>query len=165
MKSQTTKGNENAKEQAASVAEMTEAFRQTCEQALRTGLKFQEESGRWSTAVFNSANCVQNWQEQLKAVTHTANSLLPLVQKPIGEIIDLAEKNRQSSADLMKKAMNASRACGLAESQPKWSDFWTTSLGAVQANNEALTQISSRMLDSWADFMQKTTEPRTFKSA
>lgn len=159
---------DEAKEQAASVAEMTETLRKNYEQALRTGIKFQEEAGRWWSSVFNPTNCVQQWQEQVNFMTRTANSLLPLAQKPVGEIIDLVEKNGRSSAELMKKAMDAGQSVGLAESQCKWSDFWTSSLGMAQSNTEALSQINSRVIDSWADFIRKgsdAAESRTTKSA
>jgi hypothetical protein len=151
----TSKGTEEAKEQAASIAEMTEVLRKNCEQALRTGLKLQEEAGRWWSSAFNPASCVQHWQEQLNAVTHTANSLLPLAQKPVAELIDLMQKNSQASAALLKKATEASQSPGVAESQAKWTEFWTSSLGAVQSNTEALSQINSRMIDSWAELIRK----------
>jgi hypothetical protein len=151
----TNKGTDDVKEQAASIAEMTEGFRKNCEQALRTGLKFQEETGRRWTSAFNPASCVEHWQEQLNAVTRTANSLVPLAQKPVGELIDLVESSNQASADLLKKAMEASQSPGVAESQAKWTEFWTSSLGAVQSNTEALSQINSRIIDSWAEFIRK----------
>jgi hypothetical protein len=163
-----TKGTDETKEQAASIAEMTEVLRKNCEQAMRTGLKFQEETGRWWNAAFNPANCVQQWQEQLNAVTRTANGLLPLAQKPIGEINDLLEKNSHASAELVKKAVAASQSSTLAECQAKWTDFWTSSLGAAQSQTEALSNINSRMMDSWAEFIRKgaqEAEARTSKSA
>jgi hypothetical protein len=159
MKSQTTKGSEEAKQQAASVTEMTEAFRKSCEQALRAGLKFQEEAGRWCGTVFNTTDCLKQCQEQFDAAAQVANRLLPLAQKPLGEVIDLAEKNGRFSAELAKKAVEATQASGLAESQAKWTEFWAASLETLQANSEALAQISSRSLGSWADFIQKGSEP------
>lgn len=160
-----TKGMDEAKEQAASIAEMTEVLRKNCEQALRTGLKFQEEAGRWWNAAFNPANCVQHWQEQLNAVTRTANSVLPLGQKPVGEIIDLLEKNSQASAELMKKAVAAGQSSTLAESQAKWTEFWTSSLGAAQSQTEALANINSRLIDSWAEFIRKGAQDAEARSA
>jgi hypothetical protein len=163
MKTQ-SKANADARGQAASVAEMTEVFRKNCEQALRTGLKFQEETGRWWGSVYNPAACVQRWQEQLNGITQTANTWLPLAQKPIGEVIDLAEKNSRASADLVKKALEAGQASSLSESQNKWADFWTSSLGALQSSAETVSQINCRLLDSWTDLIRKGTEPRTSRT-
>jgi len=155
MKSQANKASEGAKEQAASMAEMTETLRKNCEQALRTGLKFQEEAGRWWSAVLNPATCFEHWQDQLNSATHTANSLLPLAQKPIAEMIDLAERNSRVTADLMKKVLDACQAPSPAESKGKWADFCTSSVEAVRANTEAVSQINSKIMDSWAAFIRE----------
>jgi len=158
MKTHANKPSDEAKEQAASMSEMADALRKNCEQALRTNLKFQEEAGRWWSSVFNPGSCAQQWQEQLNALTRTANSLLPLAQQPVGELIDLVEKSSRSSATLMKQALDAAQTSTLSESQAKWTEFWTSSLEAAQANTEALSQISSKTIDSWASFIRKSTE-------
>src|SRR5258708_2945537 len=106
----TTKTNDEAKEQATSMSEMADTLRNNREQALRTSLKFQEEAGRWWGSVFNPGACAQQWQQQLNSATHTANSLWPLAQKPIGDLIDVAEKNSRASAELTKKAWEAAQA-------------------------------------------------------
>jgi hypothetical protein len=167
MKTHANKSSEEANEQVRSMSEMADALRKNCEQTLRTSLKFQEEAGRWWSSVFNPATCAQQWQERLGSATSTANSILPLAQKPVSELIDLAEKNSRTSADLMKKALDAAQTPSLPESQAKWTEFWTSSLGAVQSNTEELSQISSRAMDSWVGFIRKSaeTEVRTSKTA
>lgn len=155
MKTQASKGSDEVKEQAASISEMTEVLRKNLEQALRSGLKFQKETGKWWSSVYSPANCTQQWQEQLNAMTRTANSLLPLTQKPLGEVIDLVEKNSRVSAELVRKAVEAAQTPGIAESQAKWREFWTSSMGAVQSSTEAISQINSKAIDSWAEFIRK----------
>lgn len=156
MKTQTSKGPE--KEQTTTMSDMAEALRKNCEQALRTSLKLQEEAGRWWGSVFNPANCAQQWQDQFNSVTRTANSVLPLAQKPVTEVIDLVEKNNQLSLELMKKALEAAQAPALPESQAKWAEFWTSSLGAMRSNTEALSQIGAKAIDSWAGFVRESSE-------
>jgi len=46
----------------------------------------------------------------------------------------------------------------LAESQAKWIEFWTTSMGAVRSQTEAISEISNKAIDSWVDFVRKNTE-------
>ena len=154
----TTKTNEEAKAQAASMSEMADAMRKNCEQALRTSLKFQEEAGRWWGSVFNPGSCAHQWQEQLNSATRTANSFLPLAQKPVSELVELAEKNSRASAELMKKALEAVQSPALAESQTKWTDFWTSSLQAARSNTETLSQIGAKAIDSWTDFIRTNVE-------
>lgn len=160
-----TKTSDEAKERAASMSEMSDAMRKNCEQALKTSLKFQEEAGRWWGSVFNPGACAQNWQDQLNTATRTTNSILPLAQKPVTELIDLAEKNSRTSADLMKKAFEAAQAPALSESQAKWAEFWTASLHAARGNTEALSQIGANAIDSWSDFIRTNADSAERRSA
>lgn len=163
-----TKVSDEAKEQAASVSEMADTVRKNCEQALRTSLKFQEEAGRWWGSVFNPGACAQQWQEQLNSATRTANSVLPLAQKPVSELVELAEKNSRASAELMKKALEAIQTQGVADSQAKWSEFWTSSLNTARDNTETLSQIGAKVIDSWSEFIRhniEVVEARAAKAA
>jgi hypothetical protein len=68
----------------------------------------------------------------------------------------------------MKKAVDAAQTPVPAECQAKWMDFWATSLGTVRSNTEAVSQMSSRAIDSWIEFVRKNseiTEVRTPKMA
>jgi hypothetical protein len=154
----TSKATEETKDPTASVSDMADALRKNCEQALRTSLKFQEEAGRWWGSVFNPAACAQQWQEHVNTATRTANSLFPLAEKPMSEMIDLAEKNSRTSAELMKKAFDAVQAPGMTESQAKWTEFWTASLHAARSNTEAWSQINAKTMDSWAGFLRNNAQ-------
>ena len=161
MKIHTSKAAEEAKEQAASMAEMGESLRKNWEEALRTGIKLQEEAAHWWSSVFNPSNYAQQWQEQLNAVTRTANSLLPLTQKHMSEMAGFLEKSSRATAGLTRKASDVIQAPGLSEKQAKWAEFWTNSLDVARSNTEELSQISSRAIDSWAEFLRKNTEAAT----
>jgi len=150
-----SKESAETKEQAASLTEMAEALRHNYTQALRTGLKFQEETGRWWNSALNPANCAQQWQQQFNSATRSANSFIPLAQKPISELVELAEKNARLGSDLMKKALDAAQTPVMEESQAKWKEFWTSSLDSVRFNAEAMSQIGSKAIDSWADYIRK----------
>jgi hypothetical protein len=72
--------------------------------------------------------------------------------------LSLAESNSRTGVELMKKATDAVQAPSIAESQSKWMDVWTTSLGVARNNTEALLQINTRAIDSWIEFARKNTE-------
>jgi hypothetical protein len=158
MKSQTSKTNDEMNEQTASMSEMADALRKNCEQALRSGLKLQEEAARWWGSVFNVTTCAQQWQEQLNAATRTANSLLPLTQKPLSEMIEFLEKSTRSTAQLVKKASEAAQAPAAGDSQAKWAEFWTASLSVARTNAEAFSQINSKAIDSWSQFVRSNSQ-------
>lgn len=138
------------------------------EQALRAGLKFQEETYQSWSAMFNQCALGPEWQKGFINATAAVNGILPAAQKRLGETVELLEKNARLSADLMKKAADAAQTPTIAESQAKWMDFAKSSLGAAQFNVEALMQINSRAIDSFLGLVQKNSEfvqPRAAKAA
>jgi hypothetical protein len=158
MKSNSTKAKNSGRTQTKPMSDMADTAMKNYEQAMRTGLKFQEEAGRcWST-LFNQAASAQDWQKRVTHATGMANSLMPLAQKRMEQVVELMEKNSRTGAELMKKAVDAAQTPVIAESQAKWVDFWTTSMGAVRSNAEAVTEISAKALDSWIDFLNRNTE-------
>jgi hypothetical protein len=90
---------------------------------------------------------------------------MPLAQRRMQDVIDLMEKNSRTSAELVKKAVDAAQTAALAESQAKWLDFWTSSMGAVRSNTEAVSEISSRSIDSWVQFVKHNSESADSRGA
>lgn len=81
--------------------------------------------------------------------------------------MDFMQKNSRTTAELMKKAVDAAQTPTLADSQAKWMDFWTASIGAMRNNTETMTQIGSKAIDAWIDYVRKNsdfTDLRTPKS-
>lgn len=153
----TTK-KETARETERPAAEMTNQAMKNYEQALRTGLKLQEEAIRWWSGVMTQAATAQDWQNRFNNVANLANGVMPLAQKRMEEVLDLMEKNSRTGNDLMKRAVEAAQAPVIADSQAKWMDVFTSSLGVMRSNAEALTQMGTRAIDSWIDFVRQNTE-------
>src|SRR5262249_20074787 len=120
------------------MSDMADTAMKNYEQAIRTGLKLQEEAGRWWSSMFNQANLTQEWQKRLNNMSGVANTLVPMAQRRMEEVMTLMEKNSRTSAELVKKAVDAAQTPVVSESQAKWMEFWTSSLGAVRSNTEAL---------------------------
>ena len=161
MKSHKT--SEETRDPADSVSNMAEMLRKNCEQAMHTSVRLQEEAGRWWGSIFNATGC-SNFQEQFNSAGRTANGFLPLAQKRVGEWIELAEKHNRTSAELLRKAVDAAQTPSMAESQTKWTEFWTASIDAARANTEALSQIGAKAFDSWATFVRTNAEAANGKS-
>jgi hypothetical protein len=138
--------------------EMADNARKNYEQAMKTGLRMQEEAARWWSSIWSQTAAVPDWQKRVSNFTALASGVLPLAQKRMEEVIDLIEKNSRTSAELMKKAVDAAQTPVIADSQAKWMEFWTSSMGAMRSNVEALTEINSRAIDSCIDFVRKNTE-------
>lgn len=156
MKEKTaTKENVN---QEKPMADMTDKAMKNYETALRAGLKLQEEAVRCWSNIFNQTATAQDWQKRFSNFTCITSEVMPLTQRRMEEVLDLMEQNGRTSAELMKKAVDAAQTPVPAESQAKWMDFWTSSLGAMRSNAEAISQINARAIDSWIDFVRQNTE-------
>ncbi|HTL59422.1 MAG TPA: hypothetical protein VL361_27375 [Candidatus Limnocylindrales bacterium] len=145
---------------------MANQARHNYEQAVRTGQRFQEEAGQWWTRVLGQAMTAADWQRQFARLTAISSNAMPLAQKRLEETMQLMEKTGRTSAELMRKALDAVQTAGVAESQAKWMDFWSSSMKAVQSNVEAITELNTHTIDSWIDFVRKNAEvAQTAKAA
>lgn len=158
MKGNSTREKDNMNNARKPMSDMADSAMKNYDQALRTSLKFQEEAGRWWSSMFNQSSFTQDWQKRVSNMTGMANSFVPLAQRRMEEVMSLMEKNGRTNAELMKKAVDAAQTPAIAESQAKWMEFWTASMGAVRSNAEAVTEISTKSIDSWVDFIRKNTE-------
>jgi hypothetical protein len=145
------------------MSEITEKALKNCEQAVRTGLKLQEEAVVWWTKLINQSTVGQDWQKPLQTVTCLADKIMPEAQKRMEEVLGFMEKNSRTGAHLMQKAVDAAQTPVISDSQAKWMEFWTTSLGAVRSSTEELTQIGAKAIDSWVEFVRKNTEATTIQ--
>jgi len=165
MKTNSTKGKENMKDKTQPMTEMTDTALKNYEQAVRTGLKWQEEAGKWWTSMLNQTHFAQDWQKRMSSMSGMANEFIPLAQRRMEEVMSLMEKNSRTGAELVKKAVDAAQTPAVAESQAKWVEFWTSSMGAVRSNAEALSLLSTKTIDSWIDFVQKNSDMAEARTA
>lgn len=137
------------------VLEMAEQAMLNCEEAFRNGLKIQEEAGQRLTALFSPSRQKQN---QYSLFATLLDEMIPATQQRIEEILELVSKNTQSTAELLKKATEATQATSLSESQGKWIEFWKSSVRVTRSNADSLMHVNQRTIDSWLDLLQKTME-------
>ena len=129
------------------------------EQALRAGLKFQEETWQSWYTLLNQSPFGPDWQKRFAGLSEAANGVAVETQKQLEQTVELMEKNARLGADLMKKAVDASQTSALAESQSKWMALVKASLEAAQANVDAIMRINSRTAESLLNIVQKSAAP------
>ena len=122
------------------------------EQALRTGLKVQEEAGKYWTKLLNQAASPQDLQKQ---VTSAANEVIPATQKSMEACLELLEQNSRASVDLLKKGMETAQTTNFADTQGKCVEFCEASVKSLKANAQALVDINTKAIDSWISFVKK----------
>jgi len=140
------------------MSEMADKAMKGYEQAIRTGLKLQEEATRWWANTLTQTASPQDWQKRFTSATALANGVMPLAQRRMEEVLELMEKNSRTGAELLKKAADAAQTPVIADSQAKWMDFWAASVSAARYNAEAVTEINSRAMDAWINFVRQNTE-------
>ena len=140
------------------VSEVTDKAMKNFEHALRTGVKLQEEAARCWTTVLNQSTSAHDWQKQIANYTNVANGVLPATQKQIEGVMDLMEKNTRTSVELIKKAIDAAQSPSPTESQNKWLDVYTSSLGAVRSTTEAVAQLNAQAIDSCINYLRRTND-------
>ena len=148
-------------EREKEMSDMTGKAIKNYDQIVKTALRVQEEASRYWTSLLSRSASAQDWQRPVSAFTAMASGVLPQAQKRMQEVLELAENNTKASVELMKKAAEAMQTPGLAERQARWMDLWATSLGTARSNAEAVMQMSSRAVDSWINFVQKSSEVKT----
>lgn len=125
------------------------------EQALRTGLRLQEESGKWLTTMLDQATSPQDWQRWVKAM---GDRFIPETQKHMEENLKFVEQNSRTGVDLLKKAFDAAQSTSVMEGQAKMLTFWGASLNAFRDNAQAATQANTKAIEMWVEFLRRNAE-------
>jgi uncharacterized protein (DUF3084 family) len=135
-------------------SEMFDQALKNYEQALRTGVKVQEEAGKYWTRLLNQTASPQDLQKQL---TSMANDVFPATQKSLEACLDLLEENSRASVDLLKKGLEAAQTTGVSETQGKVVEFCESSLKSLKLNAQAIVDINAKAMDAWISLVKKAT--------
>lgn len=152
------KAKESTNQKTKPLSEAADKAMKNYEQAVRTGLKLQEEAAHLWTNLLNQSASPQDWQKRVSSASTVANGVLPAAQKRMEEVLDLVEQNTKASTDLLKKAADVCQTTTLPECQSKWLDLCTASVDLARSNFEAVTQINSRAVDSWISYVRKSAD-------
>lgn len=125
------------------------------EQALRAGLKAQEEASAYWTKLFDQTASRSDVQKQFASI---ANDVIPPAQKYMEGCVGLMEQNSRVGVELMKKGMNAVQTSNLGEWREKVMDITESSLKSMKATAQAVIDLNSKAVDSWIGVMKKSVD-------
>jgi len=125
---------------------------QSCEQAFKTSLKLQEDAAKMWTSLYTKVPSMADYQKQ---ATHLGEDSVKLFQKQVDESLQLVDDCSRASLDLFKKAVETTQSASVAEGQVKLQKLWESSLNSMQANTQAVVNLSQRLLNSWTEFARK----------
>lgn len=135
-------------------SEMLDEGWKNYEQALRSGLKYQEEAGRCWTRMFSQAASPQDFQKQLNLIS---SDLIPAARKSMEDCLEMLDQNGRTGVELMKKGLDAAQSLNHEEKTAKATEFWEGSVKSFKANTQAMIDINTKAMDAWFGFFKKAT--------
>jgi hypothetical protein len=121
--------------------------------ALKAGVKIQEEVGKWWSDALEHAGPVNEWQKKSRALVSEA---IPAAQKNAEEWLKLVEQNYKRSMTLLKKAFETN--ADPAEIRAKTQQLWEESMELIRDNAQAMADANKKVLELWAGMLKKNCE-------
>ena len=146
------------KEATRPAAELFDHAMNSYEKAFRTGLRLQEESGKWWTTLLEQTGPSRDWQKTMRTM---AAELLPEAQKRMEDGLRMVEQNSRASLEVLKffkKAIEVPQTNPVAESQSQLLNFWEASLNSMRDSAQAVAQANTQALESWMELFRAGTQ-------
>jgi hypothetical protein len=121
--------------------------------ALKAGVKIQEEVGKWWSDALDQAGPVTDWQKKSRALVSDA---IPAAQKNAEEWLKLVEQNYKRSMTLLKKAFETNG--DPTELRAKTQQLWEESMELIRDNAQAMADANKKVLELWAGMLKKNME-------
>lgn len=145
-------------EKTKPVTDLYDQAMKSYEQALKTGVKMQEESAKYFSNLVNQNTSPQDWQKRMKSVT---DEFIPQTQKSVEEGVKLIEQTTRTSIELLKKAVATGQPTSMQDAQAKFLGLWEASLNAMRDTAVSVTQANNKAIESWVSYARKNSEPAT----
>lgn len=134
---------------------MSELFDQaieTFDQALKTGVRIQEEATRLWTDMLRETDTLQTLQHRAQSILMEA---LPTTQKNVDQYMRLLDKTYHTSLDLLNKAFQTTQSGSLSEAQARIQEFWEATFMALRSNAQAMVQVNTRTMEVWSELTRR----------
>lgn len=142
-------------QKAKPVTDLFEQAMKNYEQALKTGVKMQEESAKVFSSLVNQPTTPLDWQKRVKSIT---DDFVPQTQKSVDEGLKLIEQTSKASIELLKKAVAAGQQTSPPEAQAKLLGLWEASLNAMRDTAMSVTEANNKAIESWVAYARKGAE-------
>jgi len=124
--------------------------------ALRAGVKAQEEIGKWWTGAAGAVGAnepVAEWQRRSQQLF---GEVAPATQKQVQELVKLLGQNYHKSIELLHKAFEVEHDGSLEGVRDRFRNLWEESVMLIRENVEAVAQANVRLIEAWSDTVRKT---------
>lgn len=120
--------------------------------AIKAGVKLQEDVTRWWGDALEKAGPVADFQ---KRSLLTVREAIPVAQKNAEEWLKVFENNYRKSMDLLKRAFEARDTDTAADYQARLQEIWEGSLAMIREGAQTAAQTHVKMLELFADLLKK----------
>ena len=121
--------------------------------ALKAGVRVQEEWSKWWSDAVEQAGPVRDWQKRSSTLL---SGVLPAAQKNAEEWMKAMEQNYRKSMDLMRKAFDSEKSVVAPDYQERAKELWEESLSVVRESAETIAQANTKMVEAWAEVVRKS---------
>jgi len=125
---------------------------QTFSEAMKTGVKFQEDMAKWWSDALEQGGPVQESQKRFRALVSEA---IPAAQKNAEEWLKIVEQNYRRAMDLLKKAFDSDGSGTAKDLQARTRELWEASMEAVRDSAQAMAEANVKVMEFWADILRK----------
>lgn len=157
-RAQGNRASSSIKDTMKPAAELFQHAMESYEQAFRTGLRLQEESGKWWTNLLEQTGTSRDWQKTMRTM---AAEILPEAQKRMEDGLRMVEQNSRACLELLKifkKAAEGPQTNPMADSQNNLLGFWEASLNSMRDSAQAVAQANTQALESWMELFRTGSE-------
>ena len=139
-------------EKTKPVTDLFDEAMKSYEQAMKTGVKLQEESARFFSNLVGQTTSPQDWQKRIKTMM---DDFIPQTQKVVDEGLKLIEQTSRTSVELLKKAVASGQPSSVPDAQAKFLGLWEASLNAMRDTAVSITQANNKAIESWVAYARK----------
>lgn len=132
--------------------------------AMKSGVKAQEDMVKWWSNALNGGGPLTDWQKRSRAMLDEA---VPAAQRNAEEWMKTVEQNYRRSMELFRKAVDQDQSGAVSNLRERTHKLWEESLSVVKENTEAMVQANVRMMELWTDMVRRNVEQgeAAFRSA
>ena len=123
--------------------------------AMKAGVKAQEEMSKCWFDMLSSGNLLGDWQKRSRQMFDDA---VPAAQRQTQELLKLVEQNYRRSVDLLKKALNTDHNGTVDGLQERIRALWEESASMVKENTESMAKLNVETLEAWTGLLRKNFE-------
>ncbi len=126
---------------------------ETLDAAMKSQVKFQEETMQWWAEMAGGSNSIQDWQKRAQTLAMEA---IPTAQKSAEEYMRAVDQTYRTGLELLRKSFEGGEFHSLDDLQSRVPSLWETTLGALRTNTQAFIQANTKAIESWAELVRKS---------